>query len=737
MKERKLFFICFLLFAGGFLAVHFWGDRFLPQLKPPPAEAVFRPDDRVCVTGRVWKKEEKEEYNVLYLKDTSIIKGADGAEEPGVILYDPSRTPVRIGNILSAAGEIFFFEQERNPGNFNQKFYYQKQNIHAGIWAGRTEVEDSSVWRIRDALSVIRANWSSALTEAAGEKYGGILSAMILGDRQKMDRETKELYQVNGIAHILSISGLHLSFIGIGSYQFLRRRTGSYLAGGLLGILLLFLYILMIGTGVAVLRAFLMLLIRVGADITGRAYDTWTALAVAAVAVVCWNPLSYYDGGFQMSFGAILGICILSEIRRAAGRKKKKKRSSSGFRKKLKEALYASLGVQIILFPVILYHYFEFPVYSVFLNLLVVPLMSALLLSGMAGSLLYMAAEPAGKLLLWICCRILDLYEFSCRAALLLPGSRLVTGRPEPAVIWFYFGTLAVTAGVWILTKRYRSFAAAAAGAAALILARLSSAAGMTQITMVDVGQGDCCLIRSEEGKTFLIDGGSSDVDKAGRYRIEPFLKEEGIGKLDYVAVTHGDIDHMNGIRELIARQRTGIRIGCLLLPSELFRDEQLMSLERQAEQAGIPVLSLEQGKGIRLKSLTLAAIQPQAGDDLEPGNEASLVLLLTQGRFQMLFTGDVEGRGEELLTARLKGSVDVLKTAHHGSGGSTSEDFLKQARPRAAFISAGPDNPYGHPAPETLAHLEEAGALIYLTARHGAVTLQTDGETLWIKTYL
>ena len=255
MKERRLFIFCLFFLIAAFLAVHLGGAYFLEELQDPPARSICEEDDTVCIEGQVWKKEKRAEYHIFYLRDTSITKSGRTVQEAGVILYDPEKTDLRTGNILSAIGQIFFFDEARNPGNFDQKFYYQKQNIHVGMWAERVAVQDDSFWRLRDGLERFRGAWKSALLEAAGEKDGGILAAMILGERQDMDPETKELYQVNGIAHILSISGLHLSFIGIGSYQFLRRRTGSYLAGGLLGIGFLLLYILMIGTGVAVLRS--------------------------------------------------------------------------------------------------------------------------------------------------------------------------------------------------------------------------------------------------------------------------------------------------------------------------------------------------------------------------------------------------------------------------------------------------------------------------------------------------
>ena len=173
------------------------------------------------------------------------------------------------------------------------------------------QITDKSVDVFREKLAVFRAGWKELLVREMGEREGGILAAILLGEKSDMDPEMKELYQVNGIGHILAISGLHLSFAGLGAYRLFRRLTGSYKAGGLAGGMLLFLYVSMIGMTVSVLRAWVMFLFRVGADVTGRKYDMPTALSVAAVIAVGSNPLYLYDGGFLLSFGALLAICTV------------------------------------------------------------------------------------------------------------------------------------------------------------------------------------------------------------------------------------------------------------------------------------------------------------------------------------------------------------------------------------------------------------------------------------------
>lgn len=748
MKKRILFTICLFLFCLGFGAVHFAGEYFLEELQPSQTEKYIPPDSTVHLEGEVYRKEAREDYQILYLKNNSIIYNRpfknNSLQESKILLYDPQKTAIKTGNKVQASGNLFFFDEARNPGGFDQKFYYQKQNIHAAIWGKEVRVTDQKVSFLQDKLEQFRDKWKASLYKAAGEEDGGILAAMIIGDKAGMDAEIKELYQVNGIAHILAISGLHLSFIGTGVYQFLRKQTGSYLAGGVAGMMFLLLYVMMIGLTVSALRALVMFLIRVGADMSGRAYDMLTSLLAAAVIVVLWQPLSYYDGGFQMSFGAILGIWIAGQVQRKAEKEREKgknsRRESGRLAGKWKSSLMASLGVQAVLLPITLYHFFSYPLYSVFLNLLVIPLMSLLLVLGAGGSLLYWVFPQGGGVLIWICKRILDLYEISCRAVMRIPASEIAVGRPELETVIFYYGTVAVA--LWIFFKhvgrrKWGSLLCVFTACGTLMLAGQVSVYGKTYITVLDVGQGDSIFMRGAKGTTVLVDAGSSTEKQIGKYRIEPFLKSQGVGQLDYVFVTHGDSDHMNGIEEMLSRQGRGVEISCLIFPAREMWDEKLEALAALAEQYEVKIRTVERGQGIISGEWRITCIQPEGKDKFEKGNEASLVLDVSLGKFDLLLTGDVEGEGEKILEERTGKSYDVLKVSHHGSKNSTSAEFLEEVSPDYALISAGENNRYGHPHPDTVERLEDRGCSIYTTIKNGAVTICTDGRKMEIQSFL
>lgn len=685
--------------------------------------------------------EQADNYQILYLRNNSIYVQTDHrqeqiVQEPYVMIYDDGGLSLRLGNTLQVIGELCFFEEERNPGGFSQKDYYQVKKIAAYLWSSQVQRLDGRVFLLRDLLYRFRLQWEKQLMETAGEEEGGVLCAILLGNKKEINDNIKQIYQMGGLSHILAISGLHLSFVGLGFYRMIRRLTGSYALGGAFGMAFLLLYIIMIGSSVSAVRALIMFCIRVGADMSGRVYDAPTAVAAAAAGVILWRPFSFYDAGFQLSFGAVCGIIFLYPLvsdeeagyRNSAVKEKRNTRSSllSG----IKDSFTASICIQAATLPAILFHYYEFPVYSVLLNLIVIPLMSLLLVSGFAGSILCLFWPGGGILCMQLCGLILKLYERLCRGICLLPKHQLITGKPE------VFGIIVYCTGLLLclLLLHGKICRAARAGAYTVgMLALIFSCPAVNhkglEAVFLDVGQGDGIFIRERGGITCLIDGGSSDVSKVGKYRIEPFLKARGVSEIDYAFVTHGDSDHISGLEELLERQDIGVRISCVVFPEQELWDEKLESLCLLAREYGTRTAVMHPGQRLEGKKLILGCIAPDGEKLAETGNAASLVLEGTYGELDILFTGDVEGEGENLLTEILEKEYEVLKVAHHGSKNSTNEEFLEIVHPKLAVISAGRDNRYGHPHEETLVKLEKEGAAVLITAQSGAVILKAKGK--------
>ena len=249
---------------------------------------------------------------------------------------------------------------------------------------------------------------------------------------------------------------------------------------------------------------------------------------------------------------------------------------------------------------------------------------------------------------------------------------------------------------------------------------------GSLKVTFLDVGQGDCACIQQESGSCYLIDGGSSSVSKAGQYRILPFLKEQGIRRIEGIFVSHMDEDHVNGIMELLEMSRdrkTGLKIARLFLSECKETQEQREKLEKAGEEAGCQIFYIKKGSTVKKGKLNITCLSPER-DNME-SNEGSQALLAEAEGCSFLFTGDIEGMGEEQLLSVCREAgitCDILKVAHHGSRNSTSEELLDVIRPEAAVISCGEDNLYGHPHQELLRRMKDRKIQIFQTDNTGAV---------------
>ena len=720
MKTRPLCFVCLLFILLQSVMMIVKGGESLVEI---PASSVFYEgkEETLLIKGRVYKKTNNSNYQILYLKNNSV-------EDSRLLIYDKDFTDVPIGKYILIRGKLGFFEQVRNPGGFDEALYYARQNMFGSVWCEEILEVSGESNTLMEWLYQLKTTWKNRLVDCMGEKNGGILAAMILGEKSEMDADVKELYQNSGISHILAISGLHISFIGLGIYHWIRKTGLGFLASGILAMGILTLYVLMLGFSVSALRAYMMLLLKIGADITGRVYDMQTAAMLGAALTVAYQPLYLTDGGFYMSYGAILGIAILLRVLEQC----------FPCRRKWLSGCYASVAINIMLFPITLWFFYVFPTYSFLLNLFVLPLTGPILGIGFLGSFLLLWVPFAGELCLKVCSLILGFFEWICRVGNRLPISRLVLGQPEWWKMMLYYVVLIMILVLiyWFKRKKFQRMSYRYVWLGLILAVGMMGyrPSGFLDIAMLDVGQGDGIYLRGPKGTTYFIDGGSSDESSLGKYCIEPFLESQGTGILDYVFITHGDTDHYSGIEEMLERQEVGIPIKHLILPCNYTLDNDLLSLAKCARNAGVTVLVIEEGDRLRDGEFIITCLQPAKEENGLTGNAGSMVLEMEYGGFSMLCTGDVEGDGEELLLKKMTGkNYDVLKVAHHGSKNSTTEPFLKLCNPEVALISAGVGNSYGHPHEELLRRLEDAGCRTYNTQKNGAIMLQTDGNSLTI----
>ncbi|MFV0361741.1 MAG: DNA internalization-related competence protein ComEC/Rec2 [Suipraeoptans sp.] len=691
-----------------------------------PIETHFIQGERVTLTGNIYKREEKSEYQVLYLKNNSIKSDKYLIKESKIIVYTNLNNEFKIGQEVEASGKLSFFSNARNPGNFDQRKYYQRRGIFGKITAESVTIINNRENYVKERLFNIQSKVKNNMYEVIGAEYGAVLSSILLGDKGDLNSDLKETYRLSGIGHILAISGLHISILGMGLYNLVRKRTGSFQLAAFIGVAFLSVYAIMVGFTISVARAYIMFLFKIGAEITGRKYDGYTALSFATMMVIIVSPANFFEGGFYLSFGAVLGIMILGSL----------------FKSVKYKSLLGGFTVSVVLLGPIVYYFYEIPAYSSIINLAVVPLLTILLIAGVAGSALIFILPEIGAICFRICEYIIRIYTYISEMTLKIPGARIVTGNISIVMIIIYYLVLLTVITLMkkkVKNENIRLVVLVVFYSIAICTFIFKPSSDKLQTVFIDVGQGDSIYIRSPNGNNYLMDGGSTDVSEVGRYRIEPFLKYNGVKKLDYVFISHGDYDHISGIIEMIERNERGIQIQNIVFPNQETWNDKLHELADKCEKIGINRYIMNVGDTICDGEIVITALSPEKSGVGE-SNADSLVISLEYDDFNLLLTGDIEGIGEENLIRTIEESdkeYKFVKVAHHGSKNSTKDDFVQIVAPKYAFISAGINNIYGHPHKETIDRLNDARCIIHETSKSGAIMLETDGSSVKIKGWL
>lgn len=761
--RRPLFIIClcFVFLLGLWIVAGrlFQSRTLLPEVN---GRQLVK-GDRLVAWGKVYRKESRlsfgQEKLLIYIKSVSILSRqvSDSDDTSGGEGESIQETPIPVtfnlicelpgdaalpllGSSICLEGEFAPFSEAANPGQFDSREYYHALGIGGTMKKSKLTSGGQEGSRFLEGLYGLRCMWKERLYRIFPEAEASVMATMLLGEKGALDSGIRELYMRNGIVHILSISGLHITMIGMGFYKILRKLGIRKQICTAAGCILLVCYGMLTGMGVSAVRAIGMYIVRMAGESIGRTYDMLTALGVMAVFILAGSPGYLTHSGFLLSFGSVLGIgAFLPVLRHSADadRVKDKPEQTILIRQAAKlwdgllQSMTGSLSITLFTLPIQLAIYSEVPVYSVFLNMLVLPFMGIVM-----GTGILVMVIPGISIAGVIPQAVLKGYEWLCRIFELLPGHIWSPGCPRAWQIAIFY------AGLFILIiagKKWRFRGKYLVLAALVILLGYRDHSGL-EVFFLDVGQGDCIIVRTNGGDSFLFDGGSSSSGSPGKNIIIPFLKYQGIRKLT-VVISHPDSDHINGILELLEEGKDkGIQIQRIMLPAieKESRNAQFGQILGKAGSEEIIYMGL--GDMWESGGASFRCLHPAKGNTIKDSNAYSLCIRMEYGSFSMLLTGDVEGEGEEELLKVLDNmedtAVTVLKVAHHGSRNSTASRLLELLKPDIAVISCGSDNSYGHPHKELLERLEDSGAAVLKTPDTGAVALKVRKNRLKVKSY-
>lgn len=650
------------------------------------------------------------------------------------------RIPLAYGDEVVLEGELSRVPSPGNPGQYDWAAALSRHHIHALLSVkphhalARLRAHQGRRWI--EAVYGLRHRLEQLIDGTFSPKHAGLLRSFLLGQRTNLDEGLKHAFVETGTIHLLVVSGFNVGLVAW-LLEFGLRWIGLSLRPRLLisGLCLLG-YCVLTGMQAPVLRATVMGWVVLGAMWFDRFMSWPNALAAAALVILWMNPLQLFDPGFQLSFGAVASLLVFTP--RLHGWIASLCPTAVPWLSRYVALLVASTcAVWIGLWPLLAWYFHLVAPISLVANLLLVPLVSVLV---SVGNVVLLGGVVAAPLVEWCggsLTALLDWIVACVSWCHRVPGGWWVVGHPSWWLIAGSYGLVAISLGrrrlrlshgqlliCWLLGINLWLWAGA--------LVRVRQATWL-EVTALDVGHGDCLVIRTPSRQTLLIDTGSQE---AGAYVVVPYLRYHGIQTVDALVLTHFDEDHLGGAIPVLQSARvrrvftngarpttpTGHRVLALAREARI-PQEALSAGRRLTGAAGVDMMILhppERGvPGTRRES-----------------NDNSVVIKLTRGGVSWLLGGDLEEAGLPWLLAW--GAVlrsTILKVSHHGSAlGWRGQRFAQQVRPSMAIISVG--RRHGLPSAETTAALVEVGAQVTTTREAGAITIRTDGTHLFVTTF-
>lgn len=682
-------------------------------------------------------------------------------------LQDQPPAYLKAGTRIMVIASIDRLHRHQTPGTFHFPLQMATQKIYCSAWVESANAIEpvysqtnpgtvmSTFQQFRFFPEQLRQQMAGFLENSMPLEQAGLYQALLIGSMVNIPLETLEAFKASGCFHILAISGLHFSLLGLFALtvllfalkrsQWLLMHTHVPSLALLLTAPILFLYAFVAGMNLPALRALITALLVLAAVLLRRQRSLLPLIAASALLILACNPLALFTASFQLSFAAVLAINLIYPRLPVFNLTDDPKRPwlkflGRGWRIG-QSMLFVSLAATAGTLPVLLFHFNRISLAGPVMNLLIEPLLCLWALPwGLAAFLLLWPAPQLAAACLHCGALGLEMALWLIKAIDHLPHLSLWTITPTLPEIGLYYALL------WLIIQRpsipYRPLFAA------LLVPILIGSFTFSlwnpwpenklAVHYLDVGQGTSTLLQLPLGKSILLDGGGYQSDRfdSGRDLIAPFLWHRRLWRLDTVIITHPHGDHYNGLPFLLERFRPKL----LVINGDDGDESAYLALLAKARQLAIPLeatragATLYQTNQVRLQCLGMPGLPDLPGWST---NDRSLVLALRNGDHHFLFPADIGFPSEQIL---LNSGADlratVLLAPHHGSRSSASNDFIKAVAPKLIVASAGRNRQGVLPAPEHLQTWKEQKILTLITAQAGTITLQSDGKCLQARTF-
>jgi len=766
-KAILLIAICFIaLFGGAFC--------FQASL-PSGDESCLNSynDQEVEIKGVVNADPEvRDKATHIRLSATEIRRDEGWQEVSGdALLFVPRYPTYEYGDVLLVKGRLETPPELDDSDDEDEG--YKGYLAHQGIYSTMSYPEEIKILDSGQGVKPLewvywlRNGLSQTLAEVLPEPQASLAQGIILGIRYNIPTSVKADFARTGTAHLLAISGLHLSIVAgillsIGIWLFGRRRyLYLWLALGTI-----WLYALLTGMHPPVVRGAIMASLFLSAELLGRQRTAITSLAFAAAIMVGINPQILWTASFQLSFLAMAGLIFLAPPLMSQGRRgiiatMGEEGVGVSLANIITDSFSVTLAAIIAVWPVIAHYFGIVSFVAPLATLLALPALPGIIVAGALAGLIGLVALPIAQAIGWLTWLFTSYMLLIVTGFASLPISSIEVGSVDPALILVYYPSLAVTiwlgssrkrlgermsqATTWLKSGASKSFSLVSqlpkrwVIPPLLVVAILVSVAAATMpddelhVSFLDVGQGDAILIQ-KGNQQVLVDGGPSpqaiSLEMGDKM---PFWDRT----IELVVSTHPHSDHITGLLEVLQRYK----VKQVLYPDLDFESDIYQEWLRLLEEKDIECTLAQAGQQIELgDGVIIKVLNPQTprltGTESDIDNNG-VVLRLSLGKTSFLLTADIMGEAEfELIEQRANLASTVLKVGHHGSDTSTTPEFLAVANPCVAVISVGKDNPFGHPSDEVMERLNEklGSENIFRTDEQGTIEFITDGQRLWVR---
>lgn len=661
-------------------------------------------------------KEETEYYNKYMCKNNKRDK---------FILY--SKNDYFPGDNIKIKGEFQKGETARNYKGFNYREYLKQHKIY-GIIKSKQETYIKKSKDYYFALALVKNFFINQIEIRYESSIQSFLKGILVGNTGQINNNIKDSFRNSSMSHILAISGLHITYIVSGFEFVFSKIVKNKRKRDILLCAFLIVFCIFTGGSASCTRACIMHIMIIISGLLYRKNNFYISFIFSFIILLLLNPFNIYNVGMWLSYAGTFGVVMFSSLIMKVIKRKCKKIPNS-----IITSFSVSLSAQIMILPIMIYCFNTISLSFFIPNILISYIVGPILMVGYVSLFIPLKfVSVIEKILVELILKIAIICEK-------IPFSKIYFKTPNIIFVIAYYVIIAYLLRLFnnkkfyclrcIINKKFLNKKIVWLFILILVISNANiSIDNKLKVYFIDVGQGDCTMIKAPNNKTILIDGGE---DFEGRV-VLPYLLDRKITKIDYMIISHFDSDHVGGLLKIMEE----LKVKNIIISKQFQDSDNYETFKEIVNRKKIKVYTVQKGdKLIIEKNLYIDFLWPNNSNPIPENilNNNSIVCKVIYNNFSILFTGDIEEVAENEIVREYENTKalesTVLKVGHHGSRTSTTEDFIEKINPKIALIGVGENNKFGHPNEEVLERLETGGSKIYRTDEMGEIVLSIDKE--------